>query len=219
MTLYQIFFVLFIRFALVDFGLAQRAPVPLKSKVNDSSMKLPSEDVSDKTDALKPKEGCAKRPSGSPRKRKLDSTENGVSPRPSKVPCLEKVEDAVKRSAEADPGKDPSVDVDRRLQPLDQNRLAPLSFTTSTAVFKSTYSKSIKSPRRALLTRRMFDAHKELPDNTPKGKRVSPPGGRKDLAMPRQADDLSSATTRRASVSGVCGCYGKPTVCSICLYR
>lgn len=205
---------------MVDFGLAQRAPVLLKSNTFDSSTKLPSRIVPAKTDALKPEEGCAKRTLASPRKRKLDSVENDVTPR-AKIPCLEKAEDTVNLKAEANSRKDVSVEVDRKLQPLDQNRLVPVSFTTSAAVFKSTYSKSIKSPRRALLTRRTFDTHKESLEplgNTPKGKQVSPEG-RKDLALPKQADDFSSATTRRTSVIGVCNCYGRPTVCSICLCR
>lgn len=208
------------RFALVDFGLAQRASTPLKSKTNDSSTKLPGGIVPAKSGASKTEEGCAKQPLASPRKRKRDSVENTATPR-LKVSCLEKADDAVKLKAEGYSGKDMSVDVDRKLQPLDQNRLVPVSFTTSAVVFKSTYSKSIKSPRRALLTRRAFDARKESLEslgNMQKGKQVLPEG-RKDLATPKQAEDFSNAAARRSSGNGVCSCYGQPTVCSVCLCR
>ena len=76
------------------------------------------------------------------------------------------------------------------------------------------YGKSVKSPRRLLLTKRALDQHRVLSEGPPRDRAVELVKKRPVVVLERDGRSMYKAMAPTS-----CMCYGKPVICSICMAR
>ena len=193
----------------MDFGLAQKAPVPLKKTKSGSRLALaqvPSGSHLSPTTTTSPRKSKRNQEEAtrtSPRKRKrTEDTENlPESPRKRKT----NLEAEAAALGELDLNTTDVEKKDKTQEEKDQRKsLTP----TPAEMFQGAYNKT-KSPRRMLLTKRALDLSR---------------GG----AMLNKGNSIGARTvvvqqagrSMYKSVSpSACQCFGQPMVCNVCVSR
>lgn len=206
------------KYCLVDFGLAQKAPVPLKKKTEIGEVNMcevkPVSSIGKKVR----KPSASDQVMSSPRKRKISQSDVENQTR---SPCKRR---AVSESAQNTSAGLTVIDINKQdnvttklaadVQPSKPANIQMDVPAISTSMHSAIVPKTTKSPRRMLLTKRVLHEAKKQQD---KSKVTAPPNllKKQPVVVLQHAGRSMYAAVNMSS----CACYGKPMICSICMAR
>ena len=206
----------------MDFGLAQKAPLPLKgspTNIGELTLKDVSKQYTHQATPLPPRRTRRQADGNvSPKKRKIndvDAENFPESPRKRKS-CNEKerglaIVDLNTRKSALPSTSASTKDKDASCTETERRKSLTPTPATATDLFKSTYDKT-KSPRRMLLTKRALDLSRGGALLTSK----AGAGVRKTSVVVQQNGGRSMYKTVEVST---CQCFAQPMICNICIAR